>query len=549
MPAPDAPIRRVATVDVGTNSTRLLVAEVRPDGSYRIIDDEKVVTRLGRGTSRSHDLDPDAMRETVEAIRNLRAIAAGYDVERLRAVATCAVREADNGPEFVRAVRDDAGVELDVIDGDEEARLAYLSVRAAFDIRHGEVAIVDIGGGSTELVLTSGGIIQHVASFPLGAVRLTEAVSNDKSPLKRLQTLRRRVRRAFKAKMKQIEVAPRLMIGTGGTFTTLAQMDMHRGRRAESQSPPSVRGCELHLADVRRHLELLNGLSVEERLPVPGLSPDRAEIIVAGLSIVEVFMRLLKIPRVQVHDRGIRDGVLIGMGKELFPDAPGPEHAAPDRLTAARQFAERCHYPKQHSEHVATLALRIYDQLAERLGSGGDELPLALRHDGARELLQVAATLHDVGYYINYQRHHVHSFHLIIHSELPGFSHHELELIANIARYHRRAHPKEKHASYREMSETDRSLIRELAAILRVADGLDRTHACTVEDVRVERRPGAILFTVSARRNPEVDLWGAARKSRLFAKVFGLEANFFSDYDAAAQEPSRAHDEPVEPRR
>jgi len=515
--------RRVATVDVGTNSTRLLVAETHPDGSYQLLDDEKVVTRLGRGVAKSGRLDPEAMRETAEAIRNLRAIANGHGAERIRAVATCAVREATNGHDFVAMVKADAGIDLEVIDGEEEAHLAYLSVRNAFDVRRGVVAIVDIGGGSTELVLTAGGIVQQVVSFALGAVRLTEAVA-DEPAMRRLKTLRGIIRDEYKSRVPFHDVAPRLLIGTGGTFTTLAQMDLHRRHGDKVPDVASIRGYEVHLAEVRRHMERLNVLPPERRLSVPGLSPDRAEIIVAGLAIIAFFMKKMAIPRLRVHDRGIRDGVLISMTRELFPDAPEPAPEAPDRMTAVRRFAERCRYPQEHCEHVATLALRIYDQLEPIVDPAKTTM---YDHDGARELLRTAAILHDIGYYINYQRHHIHSYHLIIHSQMPGFSHHELELIANVARYHRRAHPKMKHASYRGMNHEDRALIRELSAVLRIADGLDRTHARSVRDVRVEAEPGAVIFTAFADFNPEVDLWGAARKSQLFDKVFRLEPNFF----------------------
>lgn len=517
--------RRVATVDIGTNSIRLLVAEARPDGSYALLDDEKVVARLGRGMTKSRVLDGTAMRDAARAVAHMRAIAKGYNVELLRVVATWAVRVAENRDAFVELVQQESGLTLDVIDGSDEARLAFLTVQAAFDLKGRDVAVVDIGGGSTEVVLSANGLIEQVDSFSLGAVHLTEAVAMPKqaSADARLRRLRRLIDRELKTRLRHAVIAPSLVIGVGGTFTTLATMDQHSRRSARNDAPAAgVRGHELRRAGVRRHLEHLNAMSARERQEVSGLSPDRAEIIVAGLAIAEMVMKRLRVNVLQVHDRGIRDGLLLSMAQELFPEAPSVGPGGSDRIDAVRQFAARCNYERDHSEHVTELALQIYDRLTTQVA----DLPALVVAPAAREMLRTAGILHDIGYSINYARHHKHSYHLIMHSELPGYSSRELELIANVARYHRRAHPKSGHPNFKRLTGSEKELVRHLAAILRIADGLDRAHSASVDRVELEVERRTAWFTVAARSRPEVDLWGAARKSLLFARVYDLEPRF-----------------------
>ncbi|MCP3903469.1 MAG: Ppx/GppA family phosphatase [Planctomycetes bacterium] len=513
---------RVATIDVGTNSVRLLVVSAGPDGRYRLLDDEKVVARIGRGMGRSARLADDAMEETARVISHMKAIAEGYDAQVIRAVATSAVREAANREDFLEMVRRGAGIEIEVISGEEEARLAWISVNHAFDLRSREVAVIDIGGGSTEIVLSAGGVIEQIDSLPVGAVRITEAVEDGLSPQPRLKRMRKLVRNELKAKTRKPATAPDLVIGTGGTFTSLAYIDM-LGDPDIHGDVPGVRGHEITLPKLRRHLERVNAMTPQQRAAVPGLSADRADIIVAGLTIAEQAMMRLGASLLQVHDRGIRDGLLLRIIGELFPQtADEITSRPPDRQDAVRLFAIKCQYERAHSEHVTSLALQIFDQLVERL----PDLPENVRSDQARQLLEAAAILHDIGYYINYTRHHKHSYHLVMHSELVGFSHRELEVIANVGRYHRRAHPKKSHPGFQRLSTADQRLVRHLAAILRIADGLDRSHAGNVRRVRVEVDRRTAWFLVEADRKPDVDLWGAARKSQLFARVFGMEPRF-----------------------
>lgn len=529
--------RRLAALDVGTNSIRLIIAEASPDGSYRVIDDEKVIARLGQGLATTGRLDPERIEAAVQAIASLKGIGVGHGVERMPAVATAAVREAENGEEFVRLVRERAGVELEVVSAEDEARLSHRSVDNAFDIDQLNSVIVDIGGGSTEIVLCVGPVIEHVQSLKLGAVRLSEMFGTCEDADEEFRRLLAHVRSTIRNEMDRPSVVPQLMFGTGGTFTTLASISMHRNAPPGGSGdllPFTVRGYEMQRSDVRHVLDWLRKLNVRQRADVPGLSPDRAPIIVAGLVIVERVMKRFNVNRVQVHDGGIRDGLLLREIDDMFGRGRRRRRASPDPMREVRRFAAKCNYEKPDSEHVAWLSLRIFDQLRDHLG----DARAWLFTDENRRLLEAAALLRDIGYLVNYARHHKHSYHLIVHSDIAGLSPRQLEIVANVARYHRRALPKKSHPNFQNLSPDDRKIVRGLAAILRIADGLDRTHTQSVGDVHVELHDGHAAFLVASETSPAVNIWGAERKARLFEQVFGVETRFVCEADHGARHES-----------
>lgn len=517
--------RRIAAIDVGTNSIRLIVAEATSAGNYRILDDEKETARLGTGLVASGRLSPKVMQKAALAIARMKSIAEGYGVNRLRAIGTCAVREADNRDEFLAMVRRQAGLTVEPISAEEEARLAYRSVARAFDLRTLAAAIVDIGGGSTEAVLSSGGVVEEVYTLPLGAVRLTEQYGGpEQRGADKYQRMRRAIRKVLRETISKPPFLPQVMIGTGGTFTALADVALHRDQLRD-ETPVAfgtIRGYQLKRSDLCHLIDWLRELPLRARARVPGLSPERADIIVAGAAIVERLMKHLRANRLLVHDRGVRDGLLLTMLEELFPQDDPTSAKLVDPMHSVEQFAAACGYEQHHCHHVAQLAGGIFDQ-ATRLFPVG---PSGWPEPASRTILQAAALLHDVGYLINYSKHHRHSYHLIVHSDPAGFTPREIELVANVARYHRRAAPKLKHRNFAKLSSDDREIVRRLAAILRVADGLDRNHLQNVRGVTVQARRGTVHFVLDAAQDPAVDIWGAVRKSGLFDETFGVKTRF-----------------------
>ncbi|MGP1346490.1 MAG: Ppx/GppA phosphatase family protein [Phycisphaerales bacterium] len=554
--------RRVAAIDVGSNSIRLVVAELRGDGWFRVLDDEKAVTRLGKGLSETGRMQPETIDMSAQAVARMRVIAEGYAVERIRVIGTAAARDAENGQDLVDAIREASGLELEIIGPSEEARLAVRSVDHAFHLENTHAAVVDIGGGSTEIVLTANGLIEQVFPLKLGAVRLTErfgscepgeAGGRDRG----YDAMRSFVRSTLRDEVGRVDFSPQMLFGTGGIFTSLASISMNGGvtRPLESAKggsegpsaamlPFKTRGYELRRSEVKHTLDRVRKLPVRERARVPGMSPDRAEIAVAGLTIVESVMKHLSINVLRVHDRGIREGLLLEMLDELFGRTHAPGSGAIhgreklDRISAAKRFATACHFEEPHALHVAALAASVFDQVVFATDAGGE----AWSSGVARELLIAGAMLHDVGYLINYAKHHKHSYHLIRHSDMPGFTPRELEIVANIARYHRRAEPKKKHPNFARLQEADREIVRRLSAIARLADGLARSHTRNVRRVHLSIADGIASFTLIAEHDPSVDLWGAQRKAALFEREFGLSTRF-----AWLREDEQGEDGTLEP--
>ena len=526
---------RLAAIDIGSNSVRLLVAEALRGGTYRILDEEREPTRLGRSVSEKGQLDDESMERTITALRTFKQIAAGYQATSLRTIATCAVREARNGPEFCRRVREQVGLEVEVISGDREARLAFSSVQNAFDLSGKNVIVADIGGGSTEVVFATGDLIESIFSTPLGAVRLTEQFALGEGAV--VETFQRDIARmeeeialCLKKRTTRPLFAPHFLVGCGGTFTTLAELMM----AAKKEGDVPVAGYKVSHAEVRHLLDRLLKMPLRSRRSMAGMTPDRADIILAGLSIIDALMKRFRVNTLMIHTRGVRDGLVREMIDEALGttvDDPAHRDAAIERLAAA------CSGELEHGRTVSLLAGRIYQQLAAPFElASGDKL-----------LLECAARLQDVGYVINYDQHHKHSYHLIRNSRLPGIRAHDLELIANVARYHRGAHPKRKHENLARLSLEDQSRVQRMAAILRLAGGLDRSRSQQVRDVLVRSEHDRVFIDVVADQEPLVDIWGAERRTDLFEKVFDLPVTiqWAGGHDAVASDNGK----PAKPRR
>jgi exopolyphosphatase/guanosine-5'-triphosphate,3'-diphosphate pyrophosphatase len=486
-----------------------MVVEVLRGGAYRILDEEREPTRLGRSVSSLGRLDDDSIDRTVQALRTFKQIAAGYQVSALRTIATCAVREARNGPEFCRRVREEVGVEVEVIPGDREARLAFSSVQHAFDLSGKNAIVADIGGGSTEIIFATGGLIESIFSTPLGAVRLTEQFGlGEQAAPADLARLADEVASCLKKRTTRPLFAPHFMVGSGGTFTTLAELMM----AAKKQVDIPVAGYKVSQAEVRHLLDRLAKMPLRARRSMAGMTPDRADIILAGLTIIDALLTRFRVNTLVIHTRGVRDGLVREMIDDLLGGAATADTDPTHRDEAIERLAAACSGELEHGRQVARLAGRIYEQLTE---------PLALV-PGDRLLLEIAARLQDVGYVINYDQHHKHSYHLIRNSRLPGIRAHDLELVANVARYHRGAHPKRKHENLARISAEDQQRVQRMAAILRLAGGLDRSRSQLVRDVLASVSDDGVVLDVVADEEPQVDVWGAERRTELFEQVFGL---------------------------
>ena len=518
---------RIAAIDVGSNSIRQVVADVSPRGTISVVDELKATPRLGVGVQATGELAPDAMRRALDALGRMATLARQLRADRIAAVATSAVREAGNGAEFQERVRAETGLDLRILEGAEEARLAFRSALAHFELTDGPAVVMDIGGGSLELALSAGGVLDQLLSFPLGAITLTEEFLSGGTSRRDVERLRKKVRRALREAMSAREWHGAMLIGSGGTFTALAAMWLARRGLTAART---VHATAVPREKLELLLEYLMELTPAERAQVPGLSAARAEIIVAGLAVAAEVAARIEAREVVASAYGIREGLLLESAQVPSSTA----YSGRTRERSVRAFAERCRFEAPHAKQVRLLALQLFDQLGPRLGcTPADRLTLA-----------DAALLHDVGYHVNYAKHHKHSYHLIVHADLLGVSPEEQVVIANVARYHRGTPPRRKHEGFAVLDAAGRARVRRLAALLRVADGLDRGHVSAVERVHVRRADDGAL-EISATPHPEagqcrLELWGAARKSELLAEVAGSSVRVV---DASGTEVTAEADE------
>ena len=498
---------RVAAIDIGSNSIRQIVADVSPDGTITVVDEMKAAPRLGADLDATGVLGANAIERAVASIVRMSTLARQLGAQRIEAVATSAVRDAENGKVFVSRVRQETGVKVRVLTGADEARLSFRSALAHFDLAAGRWVIMDIGGGSLELALSADGVLDGLTSVPLGALRLTERFFEDGITTRRLNKLRKEVRGAIR------DVLPRAwrgarVIGSGGTFTNLGGMFLSRQGTFAART---VHATHIPRTDVEHVLDALAAMTTDERRAMPGLNEGRVDIIVAGVAVAAEVMARIDARELIVSRYGIREGILLESA-HVRATAADPGEA---RERSVREFAERCHFESVHSEQVQRLALQLFDALGPRLGATPAE----------RAILGDAALLHDVGYHISYDRHHKHSYHLILHAELLGIPPVEQLEIANVARYHRGAVPKKKHRNFGELDPAVQKVVRRLSAILRVADGFDRGHVAAVKELKVRWLKRALRITpvpVAGAGSIRLDLWGAHRKSELLAELAGV---------------------------
>ncbi len=438
----------------------------------------------------------------------MATLARQLGAQRIDAVATSAVREASNAADLLAAIQRVAGLKVRVVDGDEEARLSFRSAVAHFDLGVGRTVVLDIGGGSLELALSAEGVIEHLSSLPFGAIRLTEEFFSSGISPKAVRRLRRAVGDGLKPEIPRRDWRGAQLIGSGGTFTNLAGIYLSRQGILTARS---VHAAHIPRADLEHILDMLVEMSPEERREVPGLNPERADIIVAGLAVAAEVLRRLEARDIVVSRYGIREGLLLEAAR-VAPTIADPGEA---RARSVADFAERCHVEQPHSSHVQKLSLILFDALAARLGLDKTD----------RVTLADAALLHDAGYHISYERHHKHSYHLVLHADLLGMSPAEQVVVANVARYHRGSAPKRKQGNYGPLDRTLRRRIKRLASILRVADGFDRGHVGAVVDVKVRWTQRALRLTPVAatpRTTMRLEMWGASRKSGLLSDLAGV---------------------------
>lgn len=514
---------KIAVIDIGTNSIHMVLADVQPDGSYKILDRFKDMTRLGNGAFTNHRLSDEAITRGLGVIRHLVTLAKNKGYDRIVAVATSAVREAKNGGDFIDLVAEQTGLKIRVISGTEEARLIFLGVQHSVPMTEQPVLAVDVGGGSVELMAGNREQLLHAKSLKLGAIRLADQFLKRTPPsdgmLRALEeTATNQLQGALDSfKTKRFDS----VIATSGMAGNLAEV-IHL--RRNNRPLPQLNLATISLKDVKEIEQDLRRSTIKERLAMPGLDAKRVDTLFPATVVLRRLMELTGRDELILCDKAIREGVIYDFTVR-HRDRLKAEADIPDlRRRSVLALARRCHAPEVHSLHVASLALRLFDQTKRLHGLGNAE----------RDWLEYAAILHDIGYLISERQHHKHAYYLITHSDLGGLSGDELQIIANVARYHRRAIPQSKHDGFEVLSPKFKRVVRILSALLRIADGLDRTHFSVVRSLDV-KLGSTVTIVAHVTGDAELEAWAAKGRADLFERVFRRRVQFsvISQEDAA----------------
>ncbi len=505
---------KLAVIDIGTNSIHMVLAEILPDGGYKILDRFKDITRLGDGAFAARRLSDEAMGRALSILKTLVTLARNKGFDRMVAVATSAVREARNGGEFVSRIAEHTGLAVRVISGTEEARLIYLGVKNSIALLEKPALIVDVGGGSVELIVGNRERMLHAQSLKLGAIRLVDQfLSKTPPPAPVLHVLEETVTAQLRTAIESFTIRQfDQLIATSGMAANLAEV-IHL--KQTGRPLPQHNLATVALKDLRSLESELARSSLRARLAIPGLDPKRADTLLPAAVVLRCLMELLGLQEMTLCDKAIREGVIYDF---IVRHREGleAEREIPDvRRRSVMRLVRRCHAPEVHSLHVAALALCLFDQTRPWHRLGPQE----------RSWLEYAAMLHDVGYLINARQHHKHAYYLIRHSDLEGFTASEVEVMANVARYHRRALPSLKHQGFENLPPSLRRVVKILAALLRIADGLDRTHFSVVQSVKVRLGKTAVVEAMVSG-DAEIELWAAQNRSELFEQVFRRPIRF-----------------------
>ncbi len=490
---------RIAAIDIGTNSIHMIIVRVRPDLSFEVIDREKEMVRLGAGGLDGRSLTPSAMATALQALTKFRRLAESHKVDEIVAGATSATREADNGGDFIAQVARQTGIRIRVISGTEEARLIHLAACYGVDVGASAAIVIDIGGGSVEVTLGTATRVAQGRSFKAGVIRLTELfVKSDPLSGRDERRLVKHVNRLMGPYLDDLAAAKfERVIGTSGTILSLGALAL-----ADTPGPAGeLRNQRVGVKALRRLRKRLVAAGIEERLQMPGLDPRRADLSVAGAVLLDTLLRRLGARDLTLCDLALREGLVLDYIHRNSARIRKAERYPDVRRRSVVELAERCGYWAEHAQQVARLALSIFDQTrsVHRLG------------EREREWLEYAALLHDIGMHISYDRHHRHSYYLIKNGDLRGFTPEEVEVMALVARYHRQGTPKKSHDGYADLGGTLRGTVRVLSAMVRLAEGLDRSHAQALTGIDLIPRGEDYLARLCTRGDAELELWAAHR--------------------------------------
>jgi len=499
---------RIAAIDIGTNSIHMVIAQSTSVTGFEVVEREREVVQIGRGSWSGGRLKPDAIRRTTDALSRFVQLARRMQTDRILCTATAAVRESRNGGEFLRVARQVAGVTPRVIPGEEEGRLIYLAVRRAIQLDEDPALMIDIGGGSMQLVVGNKEKLLLATGASLGALRLRETILESDPPTNReLRELRRTVRKRARAALEKVlEHEPTAVYGSSGSIHALAQAVSWEETGAGIEH---INGHLLPLDGLQRLTRKLARMTESERAALRGLDPKRAEIILPGAVVLQHVLEEVEAEGITISDFGVREGLVIDYLDRHAEEITALDKVEDVRLRSVYGLVRKFHDDERHLRHVATLSLALFDGLEREHGLGSD----------SRDLLHYAALLHDVGEAIGHDGHAEHSRYVILNGNLRGLSAEHLAMVANVARYHGTRRPKKSDQYFRRLLKEQRRAVRWLAALLRIAEGLDRSHYQLVKGLQIRRGSKSLTISVTARGDAQLEYWAAQGRAQLLSRL------------------------------
>jgi exopolyphosphatase / guanosine-5'-triphosphate,3'-diphosphate pyrophosphatase len=503
----------VGFVDIGTNAIRLLVVRINPNLSYTVVSQEKEVVRLGENEFKDNLLKPDAMNRTILVCRKFVELAKTYGSSEIIAVGTSAIREAHNKETFLQSLLTETGLNVHIISGLEEARLIYCGVSSGVDMGQENAIFIDLGGGSTEIAIGNQSEILYLESLKLGAIRLTSQFVGEgwtgHIRYKLYKQMKKEVNgNIIRVSLQVKAIGAKRAFGSSGTIINLAEVSNRMFKKTDDSTNSQI----LSRKNLKKAAQILCALDLNERKKIPGINPERADILVAGAAIMEVLMEEFGLEEINVSHRELRDGLLVDYLStfESFREF----QKTPIRNRSILDLSRSCNYDEKHSETVASLATQLFDSAkAVGLHNLGKE---------ERELLRYAAIMHDIGDFLSFNDHHLHAHYVISNAGLLGFDQKEIAIMANIARFHRKKHPTKKSLKSMHMDEHSKTVIIILAVFVRLAEKLDRSHCALIKKVEFKRvEHDRVLLSLFSDSDCTMEEWSVVQNRPAFFAAFG----------------------------
>ena len=511
-----SPIKKIAAIDLGTNSFHVVVVEIMSDGSFRRIDDLKEMVVLAKeGIGRRLSLE--AMDRGLSALQKIKILCDSYQVDQILAYATSAIREAENGGVFIQRSIDEVGIKIRAIPGSMEAELIGFAVQHGLSLDEKPVLIVDIGGGSVEFILGNKHQFYFLKSLKIGVSRMTDRYKpNDPISFEQIDQIKAYYKQSLLSVQEALNQWPtEYIIGSSGTMQNIASMiAADQGVDVESFA---LNERIFSREDFIGFYDSFIGLNRFERQLIPGLDEKRVDFINTGMILLRYLMDEFNLKSVRISTQALREGMIIRYLKKEFIGLHGGATSDPRRRSVF-ELLRKCNWHEQHSRQVTILAIKLFDALRVSLKLHVDD----------RELLEYASLMHDIGYHISHSKHHKHALYLILNADLKGFREEEIAIMGHVARYHRRSTPKKRHEEFAALPKDIQKRITRLSSLLRVADGLDRSHYQNVQDLKVDLGKKTCTIFIQTIDEPSLEIWGAMRKSHLLSEMLKMKVNILA---------------------